>query len=431
LEETTFKTINSSLFIKPTKESVKNEYDKIYDDNFLIRLKDKKSPRNIMKSIKKNQDLPGEELGSSKNLMDYKLRNIGVELKNKSNNPYIIKQFHDLLIDDKMNNLNRNINILLNKLTPQNFDKLSESLIDLIDESSTNLKLTADFLYEHAIDSELYCHIYANLVKKLSFITLRDESSIEINFREYFVNKCKQDFTRELAKEINDEMLSHNIDSCDEKCAKCDQKEIIQARLARERRRSFVNAKLIGELYKLDMFEKDLINVYIEDLLMEESNEHAMERFCKLLKACGKYLDMVEPNRVNIYFEKIKQILIEKIDQIKPRVRFMILDLIDLRKNNWIPRHEPILPKKIENKLFKSNISKKDSHIESNSNTKSEISSKTSNNKSNKKRNRKSSNSSQKFPQSNNLFNQKETSKETRNNQKFRTKTKVYPKKHI
>src|SRR5690606_23502502 len=68
----------------------------------------------------------------------------------------------------------------------------------------------------------------------------------------------------------------------------------------------------------------------------------------------GKILDEEPPKDVNgkeildKYFETVKKISEDK--SINSRIRFMFLDLIDLRKNNWVERknQKTIGPKTIE-----------------------------------------------------------------------------------
>ena len=50
--------------------------------------------------------------------------------------------------------------------------------------------------------------------------------------------------------------------------------------------------------------------------------------------------------RMDQYFQRI-QAIVEK-RQTSSRVRFMLTDTMDLRKNNWVPRRDESAPKTIE-----------------------------------------------------------------------------------
>ena len=51
------------------------------------------------------------------------------------------------------------------------------------------------------------------------------------------------------------------------------------------------------------------------------------------------------PDKLNSYFEKLEAIV--KKDEISRRIRFMIQDVIDLRKRRWKPRQNDNTPKNI------------------------------------------------------------------------------------
>lgn len=48
------------------------------------------------------------------------------------------------------------------------------------------------------------------------------------------------------------------------------------------------------------------------------------------------------------YFKTMKDLSSKKNPKISSRIRFMLLDVIDLRNNKWIPRRDENLPKTID-----------------------------------------------------------------------------------
>ena len=86
----------------------------------------------------------------------------------------------------------------------------------------------------------------------------------------------------------------------------------------------------------------------IERLLKQESDEENIECLCRLLTTIGKELDK-QTNQVKMKsaFDRLEKIT-KKKDIVSARIRFMILDVIDLRRDNWVPRRKDNAPKKID-----------------------------------------------------------------------------------
>lgn len=81
--------------------------------------------------------------------------------------------------------------------------------------------------------------------------------------------------------------------------------------------------------------------------LLKSNDEEAFECLCKLLVTIGKDLDHEKAKpRVDQYFTQINKIISAR--KTSARVRFMMLDIIDLRENNWVPRREDNNPKTID-----------------------------------------------------------------------------------
>ena len=71
--------------------------------------------------------------------------------------------------------------------------------------------------------------------------------------------------------------------------------------------------------------------------------EENVEAICHFFNTIGKQLDE-EPKskRINdLYFSRLKEL--SNNQQLAPRMRFMVRDVIDLRSNNWIPRREEVI----------------------------------------------------------------------------------------
>ena len=62
----------------------------------------------------------------------------------------------------------RRVRSILNKLTPENFGKLTEEFLDCDLGHPKKLKLVVDLIFEKAVDESKYCRLYALLCRTLN-----------------------------------------------------------------------------------------------------------------------------------------------------------------------------------------------------------------------------------------------------------------------
>lgn len=82
--------------------------------------------------------------------------------------------------------------------------------------------------------------------------------------------------------------------------------------------------------------------------LLNNRDEEQLECLCKLLTTVGKELEINLKNDLSSYFDTMKEIVDKKRGKISSRVRFMLQDVIDLRKNAWVPRRQDQNPKTMD-----------------------------------------------------------------------------------
>lgn len=62
-----------------------------------------------------------------------------------------------------------------------------------------------------------------------------------------------------------------------------------------------------------------------------------LECFCHLMKTCGKILDTSKAKmRMDQYFDRLMKVT--QNEAMPVRIRFMVQDVLDLRRNRWMPR---------------------------------------------------------------------------------------------
>ena len=259
------------------------------------------------------------------------------KLYNRAKNPYLIKKFQQRSENDPLYKLLRNTKYILNRLTVQNFEKLSIEFLNLPIEDEDNLRLIIDLIYEQSIDQQLFSWIYARLCKIL--VDIKVVKNLEPNkktgFLELLREKTQLEFETDFYHDINYDQLIIDIDP---ECTQSNRKKIkhlAEEKLAKIKQKSLGNVKFIGELFKLDLLTEENINSFIEYLLTDETSLKNLECTCMLLKTVGKYIN---ENKLNYYMDKLIKTSNKSHGSLNTRIRFMIMDLIDLNKNGWTKR---------------------------------------------------------------------------------------------
>jgi len=109
------------------------------------------------------------------------------------------------------------------------------------------------------------------------------------------------------------------------------------------------NIRLIGELYKKRMLTERIMHECIKKLLGNYQNpdEENIEALCKLMSTIGEMIDHPKAKEhMDAYFDRMRNLSTSQL--ISSRVRFLLRDSLDLRKNKWQQRRKVDGPKKID-----------------------------------------------------------------------------------
>ncbi|XP_060572704.1 eukaryotic translation initiation factor 4 gamma 2-like, partial [Ruditapes philippinarum] len=188
--------------------------------------------------------------------------------------------------DEKHDSVFRKVRGILNKLSPEKFDKLSLELLNVGIESQVILKGIILLIFEKALDEPKYSSVYAKLCHQL----------------------CED--------APNFEPKDSNISQ----------------------------GGWGGELGKLEMLHEGILHRCIKQLLEKKKNlpiqESAedLECLCQIMTTVGRRLDTPKAKAwMDQYFSRIKQF--SGIPELPSRIRFMLQDVIELRDNKWKNRH--------------------------------------------------------------------------------------------
>lgn len=100
------------------------------------------------------------------------------------------------------------------------------------------------------------------------------------------------------------------------------------------------NIKFIGELGKLEILAESILHRCIQNLLARRAaaeHHEDLECLAQLVRTCGRVLDS-ERGRglMEQYFARIETLSASR--ELAPRIRFMLRDVVELRRGAWVPR---------------------------------------------------------------------------------------------
>ena len=258
----------------------------------------------------------------------------------------------------------RKVKAALNKMTPEKFDKISDQILEIAHQSKNEqdgrtLRQVIQLTFEKATDEAHWASMYAKFCKRMLETMspeIRDENIMDKQgnvvsggalFRKYLLNRCQEEFERgwkvDLPKpkegEEGDKKASEAVLMSDEYYI-----------AAAAKRRGLGLVQFIGELFKLGMLTERIMHECVRKLLEFTGipDEAEIESLTKLLRTVGGNLDSTEKGRplMEVYFGRIQQIM--DLPELPSRLRFMLMDVVDLRKARWVSKEANKGPKTLE-----------------------------------------------------------------------------------
>lgn len=252
----------------------------------------------------------------------------------------------------------RKVKAALNKMTPENFDKISQQILDIAAQSKAEddgrtLRQVIQLTFEKATDESHWAAMYAKFCKRMlenmsaevKDSNIKDKNGQVVSggalFRKYLLNRCQEDFER-----------GWNVDMPEPKEGESKEAAMLSDeyyQAAAIKRRGLGLVQFIGELFKLGMLTERIMHECVRKLLdfKDEPDEHEIESLTKLLRTIGANLDSTEKGNamMNAYFERISTMVETDLPS---RLKFMLMDVIDLRKHRWVSKEGLKGPKTLE-----------------------------------------------------------------------------------
>lgn len=255
--------------------------------------------------------------------------------------------------------IERKINSLLNKLTLEMFTAISDEIIAVGDQAkwekdAETIKQIISLIFAKACDEPHWSEMYAKLCAKMCTTLsndIKDESSKLKDgthpaggqlARRILLTTCQREYekgwsdklpTNEDGSPLEPEMMS------DEYYA-----------MAAAKRRGLGLVKFIGHLYNLSMLNNQVIFVCLKDQSRNtvDPSEDSLENLAQLIQTVGPKLDADESTRglMKLVFDYIERVLQDV--KLPSRIKFMLMDMQDLRKAKWASNKADAGPKTIE-----------------------------------------------------------------------------------
>ncbi|KAL2001480.1 hypothetical protein VTN02DRAFT_1699 [Thermoascus thermophilus] len=252
----------------------------------------------------------------------------------------------------------RKVKANLNKMTPENFDRISNQILDIVSQSKDEtdgrtLRQVIQLTFEKATDEAHWAPMYAKFCKRMlesmspeiKDENIRDKMGNVVTggslFRKYLLNRCQEEFER--GWKVN---LPPKPEGVTEEAAMLSD-EYYAAAAAKRRGLGLV--KFIGELYKLGMLTERIMHECVKKLVDYEGvpDEAEVESLTSLLRTIGGSLDASEKGHamMDAYFVRINMMI--ETAGLPSRLKFMLMDVVDLRAANWKSKDADKGPKTI------------------------------------------------------------------------------------
>uniref|UniRef100_A0A3Q3JGC8 Eukaryotic translation initiation factor 4 gamma 2 n=1 Tax=Monopterus albus TaxID=43700 RepID=A0A3Q3JGC8_MONAL len=234
----------------------------------------------------------------------------------------------------------RKVRGILNKLTPEKFDKLCLELLNVGVDSKLVLKGIILLIVDKALEEPKYSSLYAQLCLRLAEDAPNfDGPSSEIQTSQ----KQSTTFRRLLISKLQDEFenRTRNVEIYDKHDNPLTSEEEEQRAIAKIK--MLGNIKFIGELGKLDLIHESILHKCIKTLLEKKKRVQLkdmgedLECLCQIMRTVGPRLDHEKAKSLmDQYFGRMRSLMNNK--ELPARIRFLLQDTVELRENNWVPR---------------------------------------------------------------------------------------------
>ncbi|KNE60767.1 hypothetical protein AMAG_06125 [Allomyces macrogynus ATCC 38327] len=222
---------------------------------------------------------------------------------------------------------------LLNRLTPENMEKLQGRFVEPL-ESMAALKSITALIVKKSFDEPKYASLYAQLT--LYMCRFMVPFSTMDQSEEAF--KMVRTATRKLVITACHDQFQHRPTWADKSTGKISEEEFEE--VVKIKGKALGNMRFVAELFNFQVISVKVMVSIVKELLQRASEED-LECLMTVMTTAGRRMDHAFPPGDMDKFFAILTNLIESQTDMLPRVRFGLMDLVALRRNGWAKPHGP------------------------------------------------------------------------------------------
>jgi hypothetical protein len=201
----------------------------------------------------------------------------------------------------------RSVRATLNKLSPQNFERLSEKLLSDYEYTPELLERLVDLIFERVTAQHGFIEMYTRLCKLIVSRLKEKGPEMSRSFRISLLTKSEQCFYGEEAPQASSETMDA---------------------VFKQRRRLVGNSKFICQLYLTKMLKDKHMLECFEQLLADANiSDEGIETYCTLFKTTAPLLIVKDAKKTRHYYQRIEALYNDP--RLVKRIHFLILDVIE------------------------------------------------------------------------------------------------------
>ncbi|CAE7751273.1 tif471, partial [Symbiodinium necroappetens] len=234
----------------------------------------------------------------------------------------------------------KNLRSILNKLTVEKFDTLSDQIIELVSQSdrpNRGIPLLMQLVFEKATTQHHFINMYVGLCVKLhKWLTENDHidgAESQSNFKRVLLNQCQSSFEQYLEPPEGFDGLTGD--------------DLYEAQV-KYKTKMLGNIRLVGELIRHGMLAPKIAIAVASELARDDPavRSERLETLATFLETVGVALDdpsWKHHHELELVFEQVTRAC---SDQTVPRrVRCLLQDVLDLRNGGWKSKRRKDLSK--------------------------------------------------------------------------------------
>ena len=198
-----------------------------------------------------------------------------------------------------------------------------------------------ELVYSYAMSIPVYMEQYAMVFASMLRIAVSNGDQKSVTFFTLLKDKCQEKFVE--TGRYEDLIIIEELREEIELCTDDEHRKKLIEELSEEKnalRLSWLsNVCLIGQLYRNNTLNQNqkLVEACICKLISND-DEDSYECLCSLLKLIGAKFEKYIENKdeFNQQIEVLEQVVEQ--NKIAPRIKFLIMDILEMRKNAWRPR---------------------------------------------------------------------------------------------